>query len=77
MHREQLVERIRRDERAVRLRELTADDQRLEAADQEEGERGDAVQDADPLVIDGGEPAPEAGPRPLHSHLSFVAQNCG
>ena len=35
--------------------------QRLDAADQEEDERGDAVEDADPLVVDRGEPAPEAG----------------
>ena len=33
--------------------------QRLEAADQEEDERRGAVQDADALVIDRGDPAPE------------------
>ena len=45
------------------LRELRPDQQRLEPADDEEDERRDAVQEADLLVVDGREPAPEAGQR--------------
>ena len=41
--------------------ELGPDQQRLEAADEEEEERGDAVHDADLLVIDGGDPGLPAG----------------
>ena len=51
--------------------QLEPDDQRLEPAEQEEDERGDAVEDADPLVVDGGEPGEQpvarraaAPPRP-------------
>ena len=41
-------------------RELQADHQRLETADEEEEERGEEVEHADPLVIDRREPAPDA-----------------
>src|SRR2546421_9182118 len=47
---------------AVRLRQLHADEQRLDPADQEEGEGRPKVQQADPLVIGGREPAREAPP---------------
>src|SRR5207248_499528 len=40
--------------------EMQADQQRLGPADEEEQEGGDAVEDADPLVVDRRDPAPEA-----------------
>ena len=59
VHREQRVEHLRADQRVVGRPQLQADDQRFEAADDEEGACRDAVQDADALVVDGGEPAPQ------------------
>ena len=44
--------------------QLGADQQRLDAADEEEEQRGGAVHDADLLVVDGGDPAAPAGRRP-------------
>src|SRR5438128_2154600 len=44
------------DDVRVRCRELEPDQERLEAAQQEERERGHAVEDADPLVVDGRDP---------------------
>ena len=41
--------------------QLDAKQQRLDAAHQEEEERGGAVEDPDPLVVDRGDPAPEPG----------------
>ena len=52
---------LRRQEGVVRLAQLDADQQRLDPADQEEDEGGGAVEDADPLVVDGGDPAPQPG----------------
>src|SRR4051812_4595908 len=46
----------------LRLRELEADEQRLDAARAEEDERGPEVEEADPLVVDRGQPAEEPGP---------------
>ena len=60
VHREELVVTRGREDRAVRLRELEADQQRLDAADEEEEHRGRAVHDRDLLVVDGREPAPRA-----------------
>ena len=45
---------------AVGLRELGADEERLDAADEEEEQRGAAVEDADLLVVDGREPGAPA-----------------
>ena len=64
VHREQFVERLGAHNRVVRGRELKAHDERLEATDKEEGERGDAVQNPDPLVVGGGDPAPDPGAEP-------------
>src|SRR5206468_11421832 len=56
VHREERVIHLRADDVLPRTGELQPDHERLEAAEQEEDERGDAVEDADPLVIDGGQP---------------------
>ena len=61
MHREQLVERLRRHEVLVRPRELGADEHGLQPTEQEEEERGVEVQHPDSLVVDRGQPAPESG----------------
>jgi hypothetical protein len=45
----------------IRRAELRAHHHRLESAPDEEAERGVEIQNPDALVIDGGEPAPEAG----------------
>jgi hypothetical protein len=63
VHREDLVVLVGGEQRVAGLRELRADQQRLDAADEEEDERRDAVHHADLLVVDRGEPAPEAGRR--------------
>ena len=63
VHGEERVERLGAHHRAVRSRQLQADDQRLDPAEQEERERGDPVEDADPLVIDGGDPAEDGRER--------------
>jgi hypothetical protein len=60
VHREQLVVRRRVQEGVLGRAELDPHEQRLEPADQEEEEGADAVQDTDPLVIDGRHPAPHA-----------------
>ena len=51
VHREHLVVRVGRQQLAVRLGQLQTDQQRLDAAHQEEDERGDAVHDPDLLVV--------------------------
>ena len=50
-----------RQERVVRRPELDPEQERLDAAHQEEEERGRAVEDPDALVVDRGEPAPQTG----------------
>ncbi len=60
VHREELVVDLRADERVVRLAKLQADHQRLGAAEDEERERGDEVEDPDSLVVGGREPAHQA-----------------
>ena len=60
VHREDLVVLLGRQDVTVRMGELEADQQRLAPTDEEERERRDAVEDADALVVDGGDPAPEA-----------------
>ena len=55
---------VARDETLVRLRELRAHQQGHQpAGDEEDGGRGD-VEDPDPLVVDGDEPARHAAARP-------------
>ncbi len=61
MQREERVVRVRRQERVVRRAELDAHHQRLDAADQEEDERRDEVQDPDPLVVGRRDPGDPAG----------------
>ncbi len=61
VHGEQLVVELRRHEGIVGLRELNADEQRLDPAEEEEGQRADPVENRDPLVVDRRDPAPEAG----------------
>ena len=56
VHREQLVVLLLAEELQARLRELGADHQRHDAAEQEEHERGDQVHVADHLVVGGGDP---------------------
>jgi hypothetical protein len=59
VHREDLVVDIRGKNVAVGTRQLHPDQQRFDATDEEERERGEPVQDPDPLVVDGRDPAPE------------------
>ena len=56
MHREERVEDIRRDEMIIRHRELHPHGKRLQPSDDEEYQRREHVEDADPLVVHGGEP---------------------
>ena len=60
MHGEELVEPLGTDELAVGPGQLKPDHERLEPGDEEEEERAPAVQDADPLVVDGREPRRDA-----------------
>src|SRR5690606_16098512 len=60
MHREELVVQLRPDQIVVVDVTLDAYEQRFEAADQEEEERGGAVQDADALVVYRRDPAPHS-----------------
>ena len=62
VHRHQAVVGLRADERVVRLGELEAHDERLDAADDQEHERRDDVEDPDLLVIGRGQPG-EPAPR--------------
>ena len=50
-----------RQHRAVRSGQLRADQQGLDAAGTEEHERGEEVEQADPLVIDRRQPAEQSG----------------
>jgi hypothetical protein len=61
VHGEHLVVELGRDERVVRHDQLSPDQQRLDPPDQEEEEGGPEVEDADPLVVDRGDPAPQPG----------------
>ena len=56
VHREHPVEHLRRHEIVVRVHQLDADDERLDAGNDEEEEREQDVQQPDPLVIDGRHP---------------------
>jgi hypothetical protein len=63
VHGEDLVVDLGRQQLLARTGQLRADEERFDAADQEEGEGGDAVHDADLLVIDRRDPAAPAGAR--------------
>src|SRR6185295_15339110 len=76
VHGEQLVVGLRRNQSVLGLGQLEPDDQRLEAAEQKEEEGGRAVQDADPLVIYGRNPAPQAGWLWLMGWWSFANGRC-
>ena len=56
VHGEHAVEDLGRDEIVVRTDELNPHDRRLNSADHEKDQRIEDVQDAQPLVIDGGHP---------------------
>ena len=56
VHGEELVVPLGAEELAVGPGQLEPDQQGLDSRDQEEHERGRAVEETDPLVIDGGEP---------------------
>ena len=57
VHREELVVRLRVQERVVGLRQLEPHEQRLDPAEHEEGEGQDQVHDPDPLVVGRRDPA--------------------
>ena len=63
VHREHLVVEVGGEHRAVGPGELGADQQRLDAADEEEHDRRDAVHDPELLVVDREQPRPPAGGR--------------
>ena len=56
MHREHAVEDLGRNKIVVRTDQLDAHDRRLDPADHEKHQGVEDVQDAQPLVIDGGTP---------------------
>jgi hypothetical protein len=59
VHGEQCIERFGGDQVVVRHPQLQADNHSFQAADHEERECGDPVQQADSLVVDRCEPAPQ------------------
>ena len=61
VHGEELVEGVRADDFGLRRGQLQPHQQRLDSPHQQEDERRDPVQDADPLVINRDHPAPPAG----------------
>jgi len=72
VHGEQLVIHARRDEVVVRAGELRTDGEGLDAADEEVQHRERSVEDADLLVVDGGQPVGPAG-RPVGAVEAEVA----
>ena len=77
VHREELVVLLRRQQRLVRLRQLKAHDQRLDAAEDQEHEGRDDVAHAERLVIDGAEPAVEPGRRAPKARFSRSRRSVG
>jgi hypothetical protein len=75
VEREELVVALRRQQVVVRRAELEAHQQRLDAADQEEGERRDDVEDPDLLVVGRGEPL--GPPRARGLGLDLVGDHLG
>jgi hypothetical protein len=70
VHGHQLVELVRPEHLPVRLRELRADEQRLDPTRAEERERREEVEERDALVVDGRQPAEQSGtlfPDPLET----------
>jgi len=67
VHREERVVRRRVDERDLGTRQLRAQNERLDAAEDEEEERGDDVALADALVVGGRHPARLVGRRLPHA----------
>ena len=61
VHGEERVVEVGAHQGVARPGELQADHERLEPSHEEEQEGGGPVQDADALVVDGGDPAPETG----------------
>jgi hypothetical protein len=72
VHREQLVVRVRRQEGVLGAAQLDTKQQRLDSTQQEEEERRGAVEDPDALMVDGRDPAPEAGFLPVGRCLSVT-----
>ena len=62
VHRHEAVVGLGLDQRVVRLRQLEAHHQRLDAAEDEEEEGGEQVEDPDLLVIGRGQPREPAAP---------------
>jgi hypothetical protein len=60
VHREQLIVRFGAEHIVAGHGELKSDEHRLQTTDQEEEQTGHEIQDPDPLVIHGGDPAPKA-----------------
>jgi len=60
VHGEELRVAVLRDEVVLGLRKLQAHEQRHQPGGEEEAERGDDVEDADPLVVDRRHPAHDA-----------------
>ena len=60
VHRKELVVCLSAQDLEVRPGELQPDEQRLYAADDEKHQGSDAVEHADPFVVDGGDPPPYA-----------------
>ena len=74
VHRDDLVVRVAGDHAAVGLGELRADQERQEPGQREEEPRGADVEDPDPLVVDGDEPARDLAALPGGNGASGV--NC-
>jgi hypothetical protein len=60
MHREELIVEFRRHDVLIWCAELGAHDHGFDAAPDKESERSVEIENADSLVIYGGQPAPEA-----------------
>jgi hypothetical protein len=59
MHRKHAIEDLRRHEVVVWIHQLHADDDCFDPADQEEHQRVEDVEDAQPLVVDSDDPVME------------------
>jgi hypothetical protein len=70
-----LVVGIPRQEVLVRLRQLRAHEERKHAAGAEEDEARDEVEDSNPLVVDGRDPAREAAAPPRHGVLDGLGSS--
>ena len=59
VHGEELIENLGAQHGVLRHRQLETDQHRLQATDEEEEEAGEEVEDPDPLVVHGRDPAPQ------------------